>query len=251
MLSVCRRVLLAILSSVMTFTGAAGSEKEAAIRVGVEPIMYLPHYGLDNGEYVGFAREVLDQFAQDAGLELEYHPIPVRRLMGALLSGDVDLKYPDNPSWSREMKMGKVHYSQPVVEYVDGLSVKAATPDREVKMVGIVIGFTPTGLEDRVFRKEIDLLEVGTLTSLIQMTDLERVDAAYGNLAVVQYLSRHVLAMPGALVPASHLPVYKGQYHLSSVSRPDLVKRFDQWLTDSPEKLQELKMKFDLSLLSQ
>ncbi len=35
--------------------------------IGVDDISYFPMYGLENGRYSGFAREVLDAFALEYG----------------------------------------------------------------------------------------------------------------------------------------------------------------------------------------
>ncbi|WP_338064006.1 hypothetical protein [Marinobacter fuscus] len=46
--------------------------------IGVEQADFLPHYGVDEqSSYQGFARDVLDMFAEHAGVTLVYKPLPV------------------------------------------------------------------------------------------------------------------------------------------------------------------------------
>jgi len=110
--------------------------------IGVEDNRYLPHYSFENGEYSGFGREVLDAFFSDAGLDYEYRALPVARLFSDFIDGQVDFKYPDNEIWSSDEKAGLfIRYSDPVVAYVDGLSVvpdKIGTPIDQVKIIGTV-----------------------------------------------------------------------------------------------------------------
>jgi len=93
--------------------------------VGVEDLPFAPHYSLDaQGDYRGFAREVLDAFAADSGISLSYKALPVEQLLPALQRGEIDFKYPDSPHWAQAQKAGMtLHYSQAVVDYVDGVLV--------------------------------------------------------------------------------------------------------------------------------
>ena len=58
--------------------------------VGVEDLPFAPHYSLDGeGQYRGFAREVLDAFAVDSGVSLSYKALPVDQLLPALQRGEI------------------------------------------------------------------------------------------------------------------------------------------------------------------
>lgn len=116
--------------------------------VGVEQQAFQPHFWQDEkGDYRGFAREVLDLFAQDAGIELQYKALPVDQLTAQLASGAVDFKYPDSPGWGGQAKLGKtIHYSQPVVDYVDGVLVPPQQLGQGLdglKRLALVEGWTP------------------------------------------------------------------------------------------------------------
>lgn len=64
------------------------------IRVGVELQPYAPYSEVVEGEYRGYARDLLDAFAAEHGYRFVYTPLPVRRLLNDYLTGRVDLKFP-------------------------------------------------------------------------------------------------------------------------------------------------------------
>ena len=98
---------------------------EQTYTIGVEQAEFLPHYSGDaQGNYQGFARDLLDSFAAQSGMRLVYKVLPADELLPALLGRRVDAKYPDNPNWSGPAKAGhRLHYSQAVVNYVDGVMI--------------------------------------------------------------------------------------------------------------------------------
>jgi len=53
------------------------------IHVGVELQPYQPYSDVENGEYRGYARDLLDAFAAEHGYRFVYMPLPVRRLTGS------------------------------------------------------------------------------------------------------------------------------------------------------------------------
>ena len=59
--------------------------------IGVEQAAFMPHYSGDaQGNYGGFARELLDSFAAYSGVRLTYKVLPADELLPALLDGRVD-----------------------------------------------------------------------------------------------------------------------------------------------------------------
>lgn len=93
-------VLGIILSFGVLITGAFSAE----YTVGVEAINYAPFYSDEGGDYSGFARDLLDLFAERQGCRFVYKPLPVKRLFSSLLNKSVDFKFPDNPDWQMTMK---------------------------------------------------------------------------------------------------------------------------------------------------
>ena len=137
--------------------------------IGVEKLAFAPHYSIDaQGQYQGFARELFDLFAQTSGVELSYKVLPVEQLLPALLSGQVDFKYPDSETWAQEQKAGKaLSYSQGVVEYVDGVLVapqRHGQPIEQIKRLAMVNGWTPWGYQERI---DAGQMQVGSLIAFL------------------------------------------------------------------------------------
>lgn len=217
--------------------------------VGVENLAFLPHYSTDTqGRFQGFARELLDQFAASAGVLLEYRPLPVQQLLPALLTGAVDLKYPNNPDWAGDEKVGhKLHYSQPVVQYVDGVLV---APERvgqglpALKRLAVVDGWTPRGYEQSLASGTMQRLPSKDLRAMIQQALKREADGAYFNVVVATYYLDNIRARPGALVFDPSLPHTRNSFRLSSERHPELIQRFDRFLVDHAAEVAALKARY-------
>ncbi|OBY91023.1 hypothetical protein A6723_020655 [Pseudomonas sp. AU11447] len=217
--------------------------------VGVENLPFAPHYSTDaQGNYQGFARDVLDLFASSSGISLEYRPLPVDALLPALLSGEVDLKYPDNPDWAPEQKAGKtLRYSQPVTQYVDGVLV---APERlgqgigALKRLALVEGWTPRGYEAPIQAGQISLAPSADLRQMVHTALKKQADGAYFNVVVATYYLDNIRAKPGALVFDPSLPHTRSTFHLSTVKQGELIQRFDRFLVDHAKEVAALKAKY-------
>ncbi|MFH1138326.1 MAG: transporter substrate-binding domain-containing protein [Pseudomonadota bacterium] len=213
--------------------------------VGVEDLNYQPFYYLENGQYQGAAREILDAFAHGNGLSFKYEPLPVKRLFRQLLDGSLDLKFPDNPNWQPELKKGRnIVYSRPVMEFVDGVMVRPENMGKGLaglKVLGLVLGFTPRGYQDLMASGKIRLVENASFGGLLEQTVSGRVDGAYINPVVARYQLDRVLGKPDALTFDPGLPHQKDYYRASSLRRPDIIKRLDQFLTDEAELVEAIR----------
>lgn len=218
---------------------------ERDIVVGVEELDYFPAYAVHDGEYRGAAREILDAFAKDRGYVLTYRPLPVKRLFAELISGGVDLKFPDNPNWATEVKKGHaVVYSKPLIRYIDGVLVTPEDVGREVdgvRTLGTVSGFTPFAWMDRVKDGRVQVKENPRLDLLLRQVMLDRFDGAYASIAVANYTLEHQLNSPKGLVFDPRLPHSRDAYALSSLRRPDVVAEFDGWMAANAALIQEIK----------
>jgi len=232
------------------FAAAFAAQTTAAdtITVGVENIEYFPQYSYKDGEYRGFARAIFDAFAKSKGHTMDYRPLPVSRLFLSFVAGDIDLKYPDNAYWSADIKKGvSVVYSDPVVAYIDGVSVLPANKGKPVddfKTLGIVRGFTAWDWMKRLDEGKAKLQENNSFTGLLEQTVLGRTDGAYGNVAVVSYLLDNDLKKPGALVFDPALPHTKSDYRLSSIKRPEIVAQFNAWMTTEAATVAAIKAEY-------
>lgn len=226
------------------------SARAETFTVGVEDVRYLPAYGVENGEYVGYARAVLDAFAKDKGYRLDYRPLPVIRLFNELVDGAIDFKFPDNPMWARSVKEGHaIAYSAPVADYVDGVTVLPARKGAGADAVGIlgaVRGFTAWDWLDAIKSGTVKLQETSNFESLLRMTLAGRTDGAFGNVAVVTYQLSHVLNKPDALVYDPGLPHTRSHYSLSSIKHPDVIREFDDWMAAHAALIASLKARYEV-----
>jgi hypothetical protein len=229
-------------------TGAPVAAHAQTFNVGVENSQYLPAYTYEDGEYKGFARTLLDAFAVDKGYKFDYRPMPVIRLFAELVAGNIDLKFPDNAMWAPDMKKGQpVVYSDPVVAYVDGISLPPAARGKAVEsvhMLGLVRGFTPYEWQDRINAGAVSLHENNSFTALLETTIAGRNDGAYANVAVVNYQLDAVLKKPGALVYDPGLPHTRSHYHLSTIKHPGLIGEFNAWMAANAGRIAQMKAAF-------
>lgn len=232
---------------------AVGWTQHALARVytiGVENIDYYPIYKAEYGQYKGFARDLLDRFGQEKGYEFRYEALPVIRLTKYFVDGKVDLKFPDNALWSKDEK-GKfdVRYSTPVLAYTDGVMVLPARLHQGLdnfKHLGVVRGFTPWNYLGRVKEGKMDLKESSNLESMCNQALNSRVDGAYFNVKVASYFLKNVIKQEDGLVFDEQLPHDTNTYHLSSISHPEIIDAFNQFLEENKDWVQALKVRYEL-----
>lgn len=218
------------------------------VTVGVEHLAYFPHYAVEKNEYVGFGRAVLDAFSTESGVVFDYKPMPVARLFHAYVQGEVDFKYPDNPLWMADMKVGKnIVYSEPVVDYIDGVMVvpdRVGRPPSDIKRLGTVLGFTPWVWLPMVSSGTVALSENPDFAALLQQTLHGRIDGAYANVAVARHQLTSQLRQPDGLTFDPALPHVRDSYRLSTIKRPEVLQRFNAWIVANPQRLAELKKQY-------
>jgi len=237
------------IAATLAMTSASAMADE--ILIGVEDLTYYPHYTIENGEYSGFGRAVLDAWAEDRGHSVTYKAFPIKRLMSMLVDGEVDLKYPDNAYWSSDLKDGKdVTYSEAVVEYIDGVSVK---PDQvgngmgSVKKLGTVRGFTPWAWLDEINSGSVELSELGALDGLVKQVMAGRIDAAYANVSVIQHQLEE-MGEAGSLAFDPDLKHTRDFYYLSTTTKPALIEDFNTWMAENADKVTALKEEYNVTL---
>ncbi|UTW05878.1 substrate-binding periplasmic protein [Pseudomonas benzenivorans] len=232
----------------LSLLGVAARATAEQFRVGVERQPDLPYFTVQDGRYQGYARELLDAFAADQGHEFIYVPLPVKRLLGDYLAGKLDFKFPDHPHWKARQKQGhRIHYSQPVAPYTDGVMVlpgHLGLGKARIKVLGTQLGFTPWPYLADIEGGQITLKQNNHIDSLLHMATSGRVDAIYLNPRV----ARHALLAEGlpddALVYDPALPHVDDHYYLSSRLHPEVIAAFDRFLQQQPERVRRLKAKY-------
>lgn len=242
-----KKLALAVGAICMLSWSSARAEPRTLV-VGVEELDYFPLYAVQKGEYVGAARDILDAFAQANGYRLTYRPLPIKRLYAELLSGGIDMKFPDNPMWAPDVKQGyALAYSAPVIGYVDGVLVRPENLGRGVEAVhtlGTVSGFTPFAWLDAIRDNRVQVKENPRMELLLKQVSLGRLDGAYASVAVANYQLETQLGTPGALVFDPNLPHSRDFYRLSTVRHPKVVAEFDAWMAANAAQVRAVKERF-------
>lgn len=242
---------IGLLLSLLSLVPLAAAER---YRVGVEAIDYRPAYAGLAGRFSGAMRELLDAFAAAQGIEFSYQPLPVPRLYASFWQGHIDFKFPDNPNWRQAQRLDKtIHYSRPVLRYVDGTLVLAhQQPGRidAIDTLGTVVGFTPWAWQQAIATEQVRLRQNADVAALMRQLLAGRVDAAYANVAVARYHLQQMPTPAKTVVFDPSLPYSKGSYHLATLNQPELLATFDQWLSDRAETVTALKRRHGLQAVA-
>lgn len=217
--------------------------------VGVEATDYMPIYKGDGSNYIGYAKELLDNFASKNGHTFTYIRLPVARLFDEfVVKKSLDFKFPDNAYWAKDIKKDtKIAYSRGVVSVTEGLLVLPTNKGKgNVAKIALVRGFTPYLYMDQIKNKAITANEVNSPGAGISMVEAGRVDAIYLSVIVANYLMTDVLKKPGVLVFDDKLPNSKSDFSLSSIAHPEVVKQFDEYLVKDKDTVDKLKAKYKI-----
>ena len=230
------------------FVLPAAAQEE--IRVGVELQPYQPYFHVENDEYRGYARDLLDAFAMAHGYRFVYTPLPVRRLLSDFLAGRVDLKFPDHPQWNAEQKAGhSILYSNAAAPYIDGVLLKPAhlgQSPQHIKLLGTQNGFTPWPYLADIRAGRIRLIQANQIESLLRMASNDRVDAVYLNPKVVAHQLGQMGMAADSLVYDPTLPHVEDHYYLSSIRHPQLIEAFNRFLEERAELVGEIRRRHGL-----
>lgn len=216
--------------------------------IGVEDIDYAPIMSTAGGDFRGYARDLLDQFARRQGHSFEYRALPTRRLTLEHANGRLDAVFPDNPHWKSDAKQGQtLTYSEPAVPFQDVVMVPTAQRALTPRELGIVRGFTPKRFAPLIEAGQLHVTEAGDPEQLVRMALAGRVDGVHLALPVARHQLVQ-LGQPGALVPTTTLPParYEFHYRLSSLKHPELIHQFDRFLRDEQASLAALQHRYGL-----
>lgn len=212
--------------------------------VGVELQPYMPYSDVQDGQYLGYGRDLLDAFAAHQGHTFIYKPLPVRRLLSDFLHGQVDFKYPDNPRWNADQKQGhRLLFSRAAAESIDGVLVKPqflGMGKARLLRLGTQRGFTPWPYLADIKAGKILLIQANKIDSLLAMAMSDRVDGIYLNPNVVKYQLANS-ADKNALVFDPALDYQDDHYLLSTIRHPEVIEQFDAFLISQAKRVRELK----------
>lgn len=220
--------------------------------IGVEDLEYYPIYAKHDGEYTGFARELLDQYAESNGHTFEYKMLPVKRLYSDFIKGKLDFKFPDSNYWQADAKKGtNIVYSDPVLEYIDGVLVAPENIGKgkdHLKTLGAPRGFSPWDYMDDISNKTIALKEGNSLSNLLKMAKSKRIDGVYSNVVVIRYFLENSDFNNDLVIFDKDLPHTRANYHLSSIQHPQIIAEFNAFLSSHKAELDALKAKHKVTV---
>ncbi|MDX1266796.1 MAG: hypothetical protein R3311_05485 [Oceanisphaera sp.] len=241
------RLLLPLLASLFLQLSSAQAE---TFKVGVELQSYMPYSDVQDGQYLGYGRDLLDAFAAHQGHVFIYQPLPVRRLLSDFLSGRVDFKYPDNPRWYADLKQGhRLYLSQAAAATVDGVLVKPqflGQGKARLHRLGTQRGFTPWPYLDDIKAGRILLIQANQVDSLLAMALSDRVDGVYLNPQVVSH-QLYNNAKNDTLVFDPSLAYQDDHYYLSSIKHPEVIEQFDAFLISQAKLVEGLKERYGIA----
>lgn len=223
----------------------------AQFTVGVETTDYMPIYKGEGGQYSGYARELLDTFAAKYGHTLTYKPMPVTRLFDEFIKQkSVDFKFPDNPRWQPDLKKGvNITYSKGAVTVVEGMLVLPANKGRPLsalKTMATLRGFTPWPFIDAIKSGALRVNEANTADAALQLGLSGRADGVFLNTISADYLLNERLKQPSALVLDESLPVERSEFSLATLSHPEVISQFNEFLTREKSTIDRLKAKYKI-----
>jgi polar amino acid transport system substrate-binding protein len=245
-----RYLLLSLLAFVSLQAQAAESPPPPKpLIIGVEELEYFPDHAWINGTFQGVLADILNAFAADSGYKITYHPLPIRRLYLENLSGQIDLKLPDSPEWAADTKAGYPQaYSNPIMDYVDGVVVKTAKVGQSmdsVKIIGTLSGFTlPAEWKAHIVAGKTTLKENSKSDQLLQQVLVDRIDGAYLSVAAALYTAEYTLGKKDSVAFDPALPYRRGTYHASSLNHPEVIEQLNQWMKNHQERIVAIKMRW-------
>lgn len=246
---------ITLLATLLLLTIGSGSVfSKTTYSIGVENIRYLPYYGLKNGRWVGFSRELFDRFGRHQNIQFTYKPHRVKNLYKEfVVKRSLDFKFPDNPYWNSDLKsQGKIHYSEPAILFTDGvmtLNKNIENKPIKVKRLGVVYGFTVPGkIESMEKEGKLVVVREDSIQHLVETVLNRKIDGVYLNTDVGKRLSREIGGSGSTLTFNNKLPFLFGTYQLSSIKHPKTIEAFNQFQNKNRTWIQRLKKKYKIQL---
>jgi hypothetical protein len=218
--------------------------------VGVEAIRYYPLFDFQNNDISqpSFTKDLLTDFFETHQYEYRLVPLPIKRFDKWYLEQGIDFKFPDNIRW-RENNRLNITFSDPVLELMAGTYVlkKNAKLTREnVNALGTILGFFPTLWLDRLKAGQTTLHEESTPLGVVKHLLHGNVEATNIDENVIRH-NLALLGKPGEIVLNTQIHHEKYNYHFSTINYPEVIEKFNLYLQDNEDKINQLKVKYNIS----
>lgn len=218
--------------------------------IGIEQLDYYPHYDFKSDPPRGYFFDLIQLYSKWSGDEFQFKALPVKRLYkdAAELT---DFVYPDNKAWQPHLDIDQdiaKYYSAPVIYTLGATMVLPERQQMTLAEFGVLAnihGFSPTLWLELTEQHKFKILDVPDAESALRMALRGRVDAANVEYNVAQYHLQQ-MKVPYALVMAEQLPFTNLAFHLSSQKHPEQIRRFNQFLIEQQDLIQQLKQRYAL-----
>lgn len=221
-----------ILIFVLVSQKSYSSNKEYII--GVEDYVRYPFQYVEKEDYKGRFREIFDEFAKSANVTFKYKPLKINSIYNELYSGKIDFKFPDNPVWrSPQKNKYQIYYSDIITSYLDGIFVKRGTNRKtfdEIKKIGTVDDVLLWAIEKKRKNGDIDVTKSRSCAELIVRLKVNQIDAIYCNYDVMKFLLKKSKNENDIIID-TNLPLIDNYFHLSTINHPEIIKKFNIWIS--------------------
>ncbi len=218
--------------------------------IGIEQLDYYPHYDFKSAQPRGYFFDLIQLYSKWSGDTFVFKALPVKRLYKDSVEL-TDFVYPDNLAWQPHLDIDQKtekYYSAPVIYTLGATMVlpqKQQITLATFKVLANIHGFSPTRWFELRQKHKFKILDVPDAESALRMAIRGRVDAANVEYNVAQYHLQQMQSA-GALVMAEHLPFTNLAFHLSSQKHPEQILRFNQFLIEEQDQIQQLKRRYAL-----
>ena len=216
--------------------------------IGVEQFDYSPISAVKNDHYVGYSRDLLDAFAKQYYHTLVFKPYTVKSLFGAFKSGKVDFKFPDNPNWAMDFKKGlDITYSAAALTSIDGVMVLPKNRGQfQLKRLGTIMGFTRSAFSEQINKGAITRHEHENIAGLLKLMKKDLIDGIYSNIFVTRHFLKGSKYAANFVVFDNTLDYQETDFSLSSISKPEVILQFNEFLKDNRAWVKKLKIQHGL-----
>lgn len=230
--------LFLMLSAVQS---SVAKEANKTFLVGVENLDYYPILRFAGRTPEGFLMALLDEVTKDSDISYELLPLPVARLKKELAVGNIDVQFPDNPSWNYDFQQPKV-FSRPVVRYKDAFF--ALLPHTKINTVAAPLGFTVPEATQEFSR----FTYLSSIEGLFTLLSNNRIDAIYLNQLVAKNFAQKQQLI---IYERDDYPADKQDFYFSAINESVLLDRVNRFMTTKPNRYRALLETYGLQSSAQ
>lgn len=239
-----RRIVIVILSIALLLCAnhvraLANHTSANTVVIGVEALDYCPILCFENNEPTGLLTELLFKLQQKHYVQYQLMPYAIPRLRQEIANGNIDVKFPDNPAWS---KGDSSQFSVAIIPYRDAFF--SLSNKQEAEYASIENAAVPPGFYiPKHIRNDITIVKASSIDAMFKLLTHGRIDAVYLNqLVAINYAK----AASMNIVERKDYPSDKNFFHFRSINNPAFITQINELIAEDPQILQKLLIKYEL-----